>query len=416
MREEELAVEDAIGRYERALDNCLVLNAARNFLSPRTRAVLGRSIADADWAGHALAEGGPHSAAELAQIEAQTRRLIAGLLGTSAVELRAPSGSVANGVAACALASADRQILVPPEWAYGHKSLQGSAYLAPAGGRISELPWDGARMQPDLDKLRSLLRKLGPRLMIFGTSRPLFPEPFEEIKRISEETDSLLMYDGAHVLGLIAGDAFPNPLRAGFDALTGSTHKTFPGPMGGLVVCRSPELGSRIAALTDQWLSSFSVSRIAALAVAMAEFTRDGKAYAAQVVQNARNLARELHEGGVPVVASDRGFTSTHQVLVDVSDLPDLPHLTARLADAGILVNKPSRADRRLRNKPADGAWLRLGTAACTRLGMSTAAMVEIAHILRRLLLQREDPVKVRGDVEELGRRHPAVVEWTSRT
>lgn len=399
----------AINGYEQAIESALVLNAARNVLSPRTRAILGQTVADGDWAGRVSSHSVTYSAAGLARIEDLARDLIARLFGHRHVELRAPTGSVANGLAAVGLTAPGDTVWLPPSWAFGHKSVGKDGYPGTAARVVRELPWDAGLMQPDLDQLRAALRGKSPSLVVLGTSRPLFPEPYADIAAIVWESGGKLLYDGAHLLGLIAAGAYPNPLRAGFDTLSGSTHKTMPGPTGGLIVCAAAAHHEQIGTLADAWLSTYSSSRLAALAYTLAEMEAVGAAYGKQVVTNAKALGGELAGRGFAVVGADHGFTATHQVLVDVTGVGKAQETAPRLAAAGILVNGPSRVDRRVRNTAEDGLWLRLGTSAITRQGMGTEEMKTIASILARVLIAYDDPAQVRLSVGELLRRHKSV-------
>lgn len=402
-------VLEAIHGYEQAIENGLNLNAARNILSPRARAILAETVADGDWAGRVNSRSITYSAAALARIEEVTRALVGRLFGYHHAELRAPTGSVANGLAAVGLTSRGDAVWLPPYWAFGHKSVGKDGYPGSAGRDVREMPWDARLMQPDLERLCAALRGKPPSLVVLGTSRPLFAEPYAEIADIVHETGGKLLYDGAHLLGLIATGVYPNPMCAGFDALSGSTHKTMPGPTGGLIVCSTVAHHDRIATLADAWLSTYNASRLAALAYTLAEMESVGPAYGKQVVANAKALGTALAAHGFRVVGAERGFTTTHQVLVDVTGLGKPQETAPRLAAAGILVNGPSRADHRVRNAPEDGLWLRLGTSAITRQGMGIEEMKTIASILARVLIAYDDSSQTRRAVDELVRAHRSV-------
>ena len=225
-----------------------------------------------------------------------------------------------------------------------------------------------------------------------------------EIAAIGSEAGATLLYDGAHVLGLIAGGVFPNPLRAGFDVLTDSTHKTLPGPVGGIVMCRRSADLERVAGVGDAWLSTYGNARVAALAYTLAETAEHGRRFMGAIVDNARALGAALDDAGFAVVGRDRNFTATHQVLVDITGLID-PRGRARLAAGGVIVSPSGKADRRLRDGRTDGWWLRLGTSGLTRLGMGRAEMGETAGILARLLRDGENPALVAKSTGDLAGR-----------
>lgn len=391
-----------IGRYEVQLARSLVLHAGRSVISPQARALLGSHLVDGDLAGRPHEWGAPPIAEPAAAIEALARALTERLFGSPHIELRALTGSLANGLATVSLTKPGDAILMPPEWAFGHKSLGADGYPGQSARRVIEMPWDGAALAPDLEGLRRLLRAEQPRLVILGLSRTLFPEPLAEVAALAREVGARLLYDGAHVFGLIAGGAFPNPLALGFDVLTGSTHKTLPGPTGGAVVCRHAADLETLGTLGDAWLSTYGNARVAALTQTLVEMVEHGAAYAHRVVDNARALGGALAAEGFTVVGAARGFTATHQVIIDATGFATRDALTARLGAAMIMVNPPARADRRLRDGRDDGLWLRVGTAAVTRVGMRTDEMHQIARLLRRLLRDGEAPESVAPAVETL--------------
>ena len=103
------------------------------------------------------------------------------------------------------------------------------------------IPWDEERMEPDIDAAASMIRKEEPTVALFGQSVFLFPTPLEELAEAAHEVGATVMYDAAHVMGLVAGGQFQDPLREGADVMTGSSHKTFPGPQGGFVISDSED-------------------------------------------------------------------------------------------------------------------------------------------------------------------------------
>jgi glycine hydroxymethyltransferase len=159
-------------------------------------------------------------------------------------------------------------------------------------------PFDKRRMNIDVEEAKLLVEREKPRLIIFGASYILFPQPVREICAVSQ--DAVHVYDGSHVLGLIAGGEFQDPLRDGCSLLFGSTHKSFPGPQGGIIVSDNPTIFEKVAdSMMPGIIDNIHLHRIAALAVSLLEMKEFGKAYAKAVVENARALARSLHALGV---------------------------------------------------------------------------------------------------------------------
>ncbi len=98
-----------------------------------------------------------------------------------------------------------------------------------------------------------------------GTFIHLFPTPLAAIREVADSIGSKVMYDGAHVMGLIAGQCFQDPLSEGAHLLTGSTQKTLPGPIGGVLACNDPEIDKKIVEATDGLLSNYANNRVAAV-------------------------------------------------------------------------------------------------------------------------------------------------------
>ena len=246
---------------------------------------------------------------------------------------------------------------------------------------------------PDPERSVELIRAEKPDLVVLGGSYMLFPHPVKELSEAVHEYGGLLAYDGSHVLGLIAGGVFQDPLREGADVLFASTHKTFPGPQGGLILTNSEEIYRKIAGnIFHKIADNIHFNKIGALAVSFEEMMRCGKKYAAKIVENAYELAKSLDELGVPVKARDHGFTKSHQTILDVPNREERIRLRDRLEECGII----SDAD------------LRLGVPEVTRRGMGRREMARIAKLVKRAL-DGEDPRRVRRDVAALVRRFRTV-------
>lgn len=164
-------------------------------------------------------------------------------------------------------------------------------------------------------------------LTIFGASGIPFPHPVAPICEHIKNTDPsrVAVFDGSHVLGLIACNTFQNPLAEGADVLIGSTHKSFYGPQGGLILTNRDDCAEAIRPYLGFDLDSglglvdnIHVSRVAALGVALEEILGD-QGYGQRVINNSKALARALDEKGAPVRFKDRGYTESHQVHLDLS-------------------------------------------------------------------------------------------------
>lgn len=279
----------------------------------------------------------------------------------------------------------------------GHYTYREQGYSGRLGVQIADIPFDSDSLSVDLDKLAGEVERIRPQLLIVGTAGQLFPYPLHEMQAIAETVNARILYDGAHILGLIAGDQFQDPLAEGAALLTGSTQKTLAGPIGGLIMTNEEDLGADIQRTTSSLLGNYHNNRIAALAVTLAEMICFGNEYAAQVVKNARALASGLDQLGISVIAKERGFTDSHIVLFDPTTLADGDTAFERLAQAGILTTKFSLAT----TYPQRGG-IRVGTPTLTRLGAKEDDMLDIARLFGRVLVDRELPQLVAMDVTEL--------------
>jgi glycine hydroxymethyltransferase len=325
------------------------------------------------------------------------------LYGTGNVEYRLMSGSLANQMAIVGAIPAGATVLVMPRAASGDRSIQANAYLSWRGANVIDMPFDYASYNVDVDGVRSALREHRPAWLIIGGSRPLFPYPIAALRADADAVGCRILYDGAHILGLWAGGEFQNPLAEGADVVTGSTQKTLPGPLGGLLFCKDPEVLRVIARMCDDVLGDYGNARIAALAVTLTEMVAFGREYAMAIVVNARALAEALAAEGFSVAGAGQGFTASHQVLVyprgvRVADVMPV------LDDARILCSLvPLRAE-------ADTVTgLRLGTSSVTRRGMTPVEMKRLAGLIARLLLHGEEPRAIGREVRALRAQFPTV-------
>jgi glycine hydroxymethyltransferase len=207
------------------------------------------------------------------------------------------------------------------------------------------------------------------------------------VKEACEDGGATLVYDGSHVLGLIAGGEFQKPLKEGADILYGSTHKSFFGPQGGLIVTNNDELNSAIRKnLTWRIVDNVHWNRVAALGQALLEFRRYGPEYAKQVVKNSKRLGKELKSRGVPIMFEDNGFSQSHQLLMDPKEIRaiygmSVNDFSVRLEKSNLIIDSVAR----------------LGTAEITRLGMKEKHLPELAD----LFAEAADGKNIRAKVKE---------------
>ena len=318
--------------------------------------------------------------------------------------IQSTSGTVSNIAALKALAKPGDKITAVSTADGGHIS---HARMGAVGLRdldLSTYPWDEDRMEPDVDGACALIRELEPKVSLIGQSVFLFPTPLREIADAAHEVCSTVMYDGAHVLGLIAGGVFQDPLREGADVMTGSSHKTFPGPQGGFLLSSSEDekMHKRLNnAIFPGVCSSYHLHHVAGKVVALAEFEEYGQAYAQNIVNNAQYFAQSLAAEGFDVLAESRNYTASHQVLTRHCGTDSGAGAKAAnlLEQAGIITNMNMLPGD---TKALSPSGLRLGVQELTRVGMGKNEMQEVASLYARVLINGENPKDVKEDVHNL--------------
>ena len=334
------------------------------------------------------------------------------VFGCRFANIQSISGTVSNMGALKALAKPGDTITAVSTADGGHISHHPMGAVGMRGLNLVTYPWDEARMEPDVDAACALIREEEPELALFGQSVFLFPIPLQEMAVAAHEGGANVMYDGAHVLGLIAGGQFQDPLQEGADVMTGSSHKTFPGPQGGFVLSDSEDeaLQKKLNnAIFPGVCSSYHLHHVAGKVVALAEFEAFGADYARDIVANAKALGAALAAEGFDVLAEERGYTSSHQVLTrhGGADSGAGKRAARTLEDCGIITNMNMLpGDTKAMSGPSG---LRLGTPELTRVGMGMDEMQDVARFFCRALIEEDDTASVRADVAEFKSRFQTV-------
>ena len=337
-------------------------------------------------------------------VEDKVSKLMGELLGDALVDVRPISGTIANATVFRVLGQCGDKAVIPPVQAGAHVSHTKFGTLGALCIEQIEMPFDMESFNIDVDKAIKLIESVRPSFVVLGASLYLFPHPVREIAEAAHAVGAKLVYDAAHVLGLIVGKRWRNPLDHGADVLTASTHKTFPGPQGGIIATRDESLFKEIGrTVFPRFVSNHHLHRLPALAVTAVEMKYFGEAYADQVTRNAKALAEALASEGFKVLGEQLGYTKSHQVVIDVKELGGGDKAAKMLEEANIIVNKnllPYDPPDAIKNP----SGLRLGVQEMTRWGMKEDDMREIAKFFRQVLIERVDPVKVREKVVEFRR------------
>lgn len=382
--------------------NGLGMIASENIISPMVQKIVG-----SDLHGR-YAEGLPfkryyQGCGDFDTIEELGINLAKKLFDIPFANIQSTSGTVSNIAALKALSKPGDDITAVSTADGGHISHARMGAVGLRDLNLSTYPWDEERMEPDIDASAKLIREIKPKVALFGQSVFLFPTPLEELADAAKEVGSTVMYDGAHVLGLIAGGCFQDPLHEGADIMTGSSHKTFPGPQGGFILSSSEDEKFQRKlnnAVFPGTCSSYHLHHVAGKVVALAEFLEYGEELSRNTVSNAQALGSALAAEGFDVLAESRGYTASHQVLTRHGDLDSGAGAKAAdlLEQAGIITNMNMLPGD---TKAMTPSGLRLGVQELTRVGMGNDEMKDVAKFYARVLLNNEDPKKVKQDVHE---------------
>lgn len=392
-------IRQKVMEHNKWFEESIPMIASENLMSPLAKEMLISDFADR------YAEGLPgkryyQGNIYVDQVELKTIELAKKVFDADFADVRPISGTVANmavlfafaepgdTITTCALAQG-AHISTCEFGAFGQRAVKSVNY-----------PFNEHDMNLDIDGTIKLLKEVKPKIAQFGLSVFLFPPPLKELQDTFNEIGCLVWEDCAHVLGLIAGKQFHDPLREGVNIVSSSTHKTFPGPNHGML------LGTNMTDEQEKKLqkavfpgvtSSHHLHAMAALGITLAEMDVFAKDYAAQACKNSRALGQALYERGVPVLCPDLGFTRSHAIAVDVSQFGGGKECAKLLEDANIICNK-NMLPRDTSSVNPSG--LRLGSQEMTRLGMKESEMDEVADFIARVVVKKEDPSKVKEDVK----------------
>ncbi len=263
----------------------------------------------------------------------------------------------------------------------------------------------------DVEETKKIIAQYRPELIIFGKSMVLHREPVAAIRQFvdAEKIPTTIMYDMAHVLGLI-GDYFQKPFQEGAEIVTGSTHKTFFGPQRGVIGVnyQKEDLKYGLWETIESRAFPGSVSNHhlgtqLGLLMAAYEMNQYKDQYQKAVVENAKSFAKSLKAAGLDVAGDPAiDYTETHQVIVSVG-YGTGPEVAERLERNNIIANYQATPDEE--GFTASGA-LRMGVGEMTRFGFDAAAFEQLAGLMADCILHgREvgaEVAKLRGEYQEM--------------
>lgn len=240
----------------------------------------------------------------------------------------------------------------------------------------------------DYDEIQRIANECKPKLIVAGASAYARTIDFQRMAEIAHSVGAYLMVDMAHIAGLVAAGLHTSPVPYA-DVVTTTTHKTLRGPRGGLILCKDEEFGKQFNKAIFPGIQGGPLMHvIAAKAVALKEaLSPEFKAYAQQIVKNAKALADTLQADGFRIVS---GGTDNHLMLVDLTSKNITGKLAQNLLDeVGITANKNTIPFEKL--SPFVTSGIRLGSPALTTRGFKEEDMVEVANIIALVLDNPED-------------------------
>ncbi len=251
----------------------------------------------------------------------------------------------------------------------------------------------------DVEAARELIVEHRPELIILGKSMMIHKEPVQELRTTIDELelDCMLMYDMAHVLGLV-GPYFQQPFKEGADIVTGSTHKTFYGTQRGIAAVNYAEDDLKY----EFWeaiqrrafpgsTSNHHLGTLLGLLQAAYEMNAFKEDYQKNVISNAKAFAVALKDCGLDIAGdTEISFTETHQVIINVG-YARAPEIARRLEDNHIILNYQAAPDEE--SFSAAGS-LRTGAQEMTRFGMTAADFAELAQLMADVILKNKNVKK----------------------
>ncbi len=309
-----MQTSDLIEKYNDYRNNTLNIQASENVLSPNARTALSSDMASRYSLniGEYNAYGGTgYYDSILELLEKNTKKLF----GSKYSESRPLSGHVAAEISLLSVLGDNRNVMAISEEDGGYPGYSSNHLDRVLGYRFNDVPY--SNFDIDYDALESKIRETGTGTLILGQSMFIKPYDMKLIQEIKEKTGITVLYDASHVMGLLAGKAFqPDALKYS-DIVYGSTHKTFFGPQGGIILTNQSDLAERIHENTIfNTMDNVNLSRVASLSIAVEEMIKYGEQYARGVVENTRNLSIYLRDAGFNLLPGSEE-SKTHQLLLD---------------------------------------------------------------------------------------------------
>lgn len=398
---------DLVKKHNDWRGNCINLIASENTMSPICNKLYTSDLM------HRYAEGLPFKRyykglKYVDEIESLTEEEFKKHFNINFADIRPTSGTLANYAVFSSLAKPGEKVMT--------LGLDGGSHIShEKGGAIGILKYDiehvsynPENLEIDVEKTGEKILNLQPKFIVLGGSVLLFPQPLKEIKEYCDQVGTKMVYDAAHVFGLITAGRFQNPFLEGADIITSSTHKTFPGPQGGIILANleDEKLKTKIQnRVFPGFVSNHHLHRVPCLYVALKEMQAFGEEYTDQIIKNAKALAKKFDELGFEVIGKSKGYTESHQVLLRVSAQGGGKVVADMLEDQNIILNK-NIIPHDNTDDPDNPNGIRIGVQEMTRYGMKEKDMEKIAEFIADITMNgknvKEKVIEFRNNFKEV--------------
>lgn len=388
----EITILEMVRRHDRYRRYCLNLQASENSMIGDARIALSSDLAGRY--SH-VDDNGNNSYGGSSIIEdilARTEKLTNEVFGSRYCDVRPIGGHIAVISALLSMVKRGDRIMHIGTENGGYPGYEDDLIPSMIGVKSSKIPYSDQDQEIQYDEMERVARKNDVRCIVLGQSA--FVRSYD-LRRVREMADSIpsspsIMYDGSHVMGLIAGKSFQRDVLQYSDVLVGSTHKSLYGPQGGIIISNRSHIMDIIRKnITWKSMDNFHPNRVAALGITMEHFRSNGRKYASLVCKNSKELGRSLWDRGIGVRFSP-WFSETHQILMDRTYLKsmgmDFMAFSRVMEKNGIITDR-------------DG---RIGISEVSRLGMTD--MDGIADLIWRAIRGENVKATVR-DMVRAGRR-----------
>ncbi|MCK4953101.1 hypothetical protein KAS14_04900 [Candidatus Bathyarchaeota archaeon] len=367
---------------------CLNLIASENLMSTSVRELLSSELGHRYTARDRFYMGTKF----IDEIEQYGEKIAREVFKAESADLRPLSGHIADLIFLASFSKPnDTLMCVSPENG-GYPGMWKNGLAGLLSLKTVPFPFSKLDMNIEVKEAKEIITRVKPKIVIFGASMITFPHPVNELVKVAWENGGCVGFDGSHVMGLIACEEFQEPLREGASAIFGSTHKTFFGPQGGIILADKHHGEVMKEKIYPVFVDNAHWNRIASLTLALAEMKKFGKAYAEHVISNSKTLAKALNDYGFPIVGKHLGFTKSHQVVLDYGSLyrnnfnKQSRGISEKLQRANIIVD----------------CKIRIGTCEVTRRGMKENEMLKIAELIKRTIIDKEQPGNIKKEIAKL--------------